>query len=123
MAICPICESPKATAGVMVRSGVQHSSVRPHDKVTRDRCLGGEQIKKARRSAPFAGEGARTTKQRSLQQRAFLLYVLLDDAGGGYLVPGLQLQQADALGRAAGLADLPRVNADDLAVVADEHGF
>src|SRR5512146_2708932 len=60
---------------------------------------------------------------RLLQQRPFLLFLFLDDAGGGHLVAGLELQQADALGGAAGLADLPRVNADDLAVVADEHGF
>src|SRR5579872_5970633 len=39
---------------------------------------------------------------------------------GGYAVAGLQVQEADALGVAAGFADRRRVHADDFAVVADK---
>src|SRR6185437_9876707 len=77
---------------------------------------------KRRAAARLVGPAGRR-RYCLLQQGAFLLFVLLDDAGGGHLVAGLELQQTDALGGAAGLADLPRVNADDLAVVADQHGF
>src|SRR6185437_13218099 len=77
---------------------------------------------KRRAAARLVGP-ARRRRYCLLQQGAFLLFVLLDDAGGGDLVAGLKLQQAHTLGGAAGFADLPRVNADDLAVVADKHGF
>src|SRR5579864_5532591 len=40
-----------------------------------------------------------------------------------YAVAGLHVQQADALGVAAGFADGGRVHADDFAVVADQHDF
>ena len=44
-----------------------------------------------------------------------------NDDGGGYLVVGLQVEQADALRGAAGGADGFGVDADDLAELADDH--
>src|ERR1035438_3454467 len=43
------------------------------------------------------------------------------DAGGGHLVAFLQIHQTDALRGAAGLANGGRLDADDLAVLADDH--
>src|ERR1017187_3631189 len=43
------------------------------------------------------------------------------DAGGGHLVAFLQIHQADALRGAPGLPDGGRLDADDLAVLADNH--
>ena len=62
---------------------------------------------------------------RLLNQRASVAAVWFffggDDYGGGYAVAWLQVQEADALGVAAGFADGLRIHADDFAVVADEH--
>src|SRR2546426_1418344 len=51
----------------------------------------------------------------------FLLW--RDYDGGCHAVAGLDLQQAHALGGAAGFADGAGVHADDLAVLADQHDF
>ncbi len=53
----------------------------------------------------------------------FGLGVWGDDYRCGYAVAGLHVQEADALGVAAGFADRGRVHADDFAVVADQHDF
>ena len=58
------------------------------------------------------------------QRRLVVLAVQLvgrDDDGGGYLVVGFEVEQADALGGAAGGADGLGVDADDLAELADDH--
>ena len=63
-----------------------------------------------------------------LQERGLLVvfavavdFVGGDDDGGGYLVVGFQVEQADALRGAAGGADLLGIDADDLAELADDH--
>src|SRR5882762_10272785 len=52
-----------------------------------------------------------------------LLFVVLflQHGGGRYGIVVVQAQQADALGRAAGLANFVGVDADDFAVVGDDH--
>ena len=44
-----------------------------------------------------------------------------DDHGGGYLVVGVEVEELDAHGGAAGGADGLGVDADDLAELADDH--
>ena len=60
-----------------------------------------------------------------LQQRWLVVVAIQliggDDDGGGYFVVGLEVEQADALGGAAGGADSLGVDADDLAELADDH--
>src|SRR5205085_6799750 len=46
-----------------------------------------------------------------------------DHHGGGHAVAWIKVQEANALGIASGLADLAVGNADDLAVLADDHAF
>ena len=41
--------------------------------------------------------------------------------GGGYAVAGFHVEEADALGVAAGFADGFGIHADDFAVLADQH--
>src|SRR5580658_9166070 len=43
------------------------------------------------------------------------------DYGGGYAVTGFHVQEANALGVAAGFADGFGIHADDFAVLADQH--
>ncbi|HEV3470767.1 MAG TPA: DNA gyrase subunit A, partial [Pyrinomonadaceae bacterium] len=45
----------------------------------------------------------------------------VEEGGGGDLVAAVGLHQADALGRAAGLADVAGVDADELAALGDDH--
>src|SRR5271170_1723416 len=60
-----------------------------------------------------------------LQQRApvaaIWLFFWRQHYGRGYAVAGFQVQEADALRVAAGLADGFRIHPDDFAVLADEH--
>ena len=46
-----------------------------------------------------------------------------DDYGGGYFVVGVEVEELDAGGAAAGVADGLGVYADDFAEVGDEHHF
>ena len=46
-----------------------------------------------------------------------------DDYGGGYFVVGVEVEELDAGGAAAGFADGLGVDADDFAEVGDEHHF
>ena len=48
-------------------------------------------------------------------------FVGRDDDGGGYLVVFFQVEQADALGGAAGSANGLGVDADDLTPLADDY--
>src|SRR5208337_2729364 len=68
--------------------------------------------------------GNNNLKEQLLQQRASVavwFFFWGQDYGGGYPVAGLQVEEADALGVAAGFADGFRIHADDFAVVADDH--
>src|SRR5260370_3179634 len=58
-----------------------------------------------------------------LQQPPVLFFLLVEHRRGCHFVPGFQIQQTYTLSRATGLANLRGVDADDLAEVADEHGF
>ena len=65
-----------------------------------------------------------TERHLLLQQRASVavgFFFRSQDYGGGYPVAGLHLQEADALGVAAGFADGFGIHADDFAVLADQH--
>jgi len=60
-----------------------------------------------------------------LQQRSIFIggfgFVGGDYHGGGYLVVGVEVEELDAHGGAAGGADGFGVNADDLAELRDDH--
>jgi hypothetical protein len=66
-------------------------------------------------------------ERRLLDERAVLgggLGVFWGDyCGAGYLVVGFEVQELDAHGGSAGRADCLRVDADDLAELADDHHF
>ena len=65
-----------------------------------------------------------TKRHLLLKQRASVavgFFFRSQDYGGGYPVAGLHLQEADALGVAAGFADGFGIHANDFAVVADQH--
>src|SRR5579875_2155600 len=64
-------------------------------------------------------------KSHLLQQRAFFGlgfgFFRWDNYGGGHFVVGLEVEEFDALGAAAGGADALGVDANDLAELADRH--
>src|ERR1035437_9775560 len=70
---------------------------------------------------------SRSERDSLLQQRAVfgLDFGVLggDDYGGGYFVVGVEVEELDAGGAAAGGADGLGVDADDFAEVGDEHHF
>ena len=75
------------------------------------------------RSSPTAAEACQSDllQQSSAFAVAFGAFVWGDYHGGGYLVVVVEVEELDAHGGSAGVADLLGVDADDLAELADDH--
>ena len=73
--------------------------------------------------APLKRRPSRVGAPLLYQRPVAALFLWRDHHGCGHAVAGFELQQAHALGGAAGFANGARIHADDFAVLADQHDF